>query len=126
MLDSCISILKEVIEIIKKKKEIREATKLRISILLEEISKLIQDTANKLEKDEYPNFNCALMEKMSDHLHFHLIDSIPNEQLDNLHKHLLESSQVEKQYALRKEPETIPSLYNAAAEFKALSLLMKI
>lgn len=126
MLDSCISILKEVVSIVQKKKEIKEVTKLRISILLEEISKLLVDTASKLEKDEYPNFNCALMEKMSDHLHFHLMESIPNEQLDNLHRVLLESSQVEKHYALRKEVETIPSLYNAAAEFKALSLLMKI
>lgn len=126
MLDLCVSLVKDAIELVIKSKQIRNDTKLRISVLLEEISKILNDTATKLEKDEYPHFNCSLMEKLSDHLHFHLTDTLPKKQLDELEQVLREASQVERQFATRKDPDTIPSIINASAEFKSLSLLMKI
>lgn len=126
MLDLCINLVKDAISLVQKSKEIREDTKLRISILLETISNVLYDTAIKLEKDEYPHFNCSLMEKMSDHLHYHLTDTVPSEQLDHLHKVLKESSQVEKQFANRKEENVIISLFDASAEFKTISLLLKV
>lgn len=126
MLDLCVSLVKDAIELVIKSKQIRNDTKLRISVLLEEISKILSDTANKLEKDEYPHFNCSLMEKLSDHLHFHLTDTLPKKQLDELEQVLREASQVERQFATRKDPGTIPSIINASAEFKAVSLLLKV
>lgn len=126
MLDLCINLIKDAISLVQKSKEIRKDTKLRISILLEEISNILYDTATKLEKDEYPHFNCSLMEKMTDHLHFHLIDTVPPDQLDHLHKILKESSQVEKQFANRKETNTITSIFDASAELKSISLLLKV
>lgn len=126
MFELCLTLLKDVVDVLIKKKEMKNETKFRVSILLEEISKVLQDTADSLSKDIYPQFNCSLMEKMVNHLHFYLIDFVPNEQLDSLHNLLKECSQVEKQFSIRKEQNTIPSLYNAAAEFKAISLLLKI
>lgn len=126
MLDLCVSLVKDAIELVIKSKQIRNDTKLRISVLLEEISKILNDTATKLEKDEYPHFNCSLMEKLSDHLHFHLTNTLPKKQLDELEQVLREASQVERQFATRKDSGTIPSIINASAEFKSLSLLMKI
>lgn len=126
MLSTAIELCKSTIDLFYKSKETRHDTKLRVGILLEEISKILTDTADKLSKDEYPHFNCALMEKMCDHLHFHMTGVISEEQLDELHLVLKEASQVEKQFALRYEPNTIPSIYKAAGEFKALGLLIKI
>lgn len=126
MLDLCVSLVKDAIELVIKSKQIRNDTKLRISVLLEEISKILSDTATKLEKDEYPHFNCSLMEKLSDHLHFHLTDTLPKKQLDELEQVLREASQVERQFATRKDADTIPSIINASAEFKAVSLLLKV
>ena len=126
MLSTAIELCKSTIDLFYKSKETRHDTKLRVGILLEEISKILTDTADKLSKDEYPHFNCALMEKMCDHLHFHMTGVISEEQLDELHLVLKEASQVEKQFALRHEPNTIPSIYKAAGEFKALGLLIKI
>jgi hypothetical protein len=126
MLSTAIELCKAALEYINSNKKTKKELKLRISVLLEEISKLIEDTALKLEKDEYPHFNCALLEKMSNHLHFHLLEYVPQEEVDELRKTLIESTQIEKEFAKRHDPKTIPSLKSAAGEFKAMSLLMKL
>lgn len=126
MIDTCIGLLKDVIDLVVKNKQIEEENKFRVAILLEEMSKVLEDTAIKLSKNEYPYFNCALMDKMSDHLNFRLTDFVPEEQLKELHDSLKEASQVEKQFAIREEPQTIPSIYRAAATFKSFALLLKV
>jgi len=126
MIDTCISLLKDVVDLVAKNKQMKKETKFRVGILLEEMSTILEDTANKLSENQYPNFNCALMDKMSDHLKFHLTDIVPKEQLKELHDSLKEASQVEKQFAIREEPQTIPSIYEAAATFKTFSLLLKV
>lgn len=125
MLDICIGLLKDAIEVISKYKGERKEKKLQISVILQEISDLLKNTADMLSEDKYPSFNCALMEKMSNHLKYHMEDIVPKEQLQELFLSLLEASQVEKQFALRKEEETIPKIYEAAATFKSLSLVLK-
>jgi hypothetical protein len=126
MFSTAIDLCKSVIDLFYKSKETRQDTKLMVGVLLEEISKILTDTADKLSKNEYPHFNCALIEKMCDHLHFHIKGIVPEEQLNELYVALKEASQVEKQFALRHEPDTIPSIYKAAGEFKALGLLIKV
>lgn len=126
MLSIAIELCKNALEYINTNKHAKSELKLRISVLLEEISKLLEDTANKLEKDEYPHFNCALLEKMTNHLHFHLMEHVPQDEVDSLRKVLLESTQIEKEFTKRNEPETIPQIKKAAGEFKAMSLIMKI
>ena len=126
MLSIAIELCKNALEYINTNKHVKLELKLRISVLLEEISKLLEDTANKLEKDEYPHFNCALLEKMTNHLHFHLMEHVPQDEVDSLRKVLLESTQIEKEFTKRNEPQTIPQIKKAAGEFKAMSLIMKI
>jgi len=126
MIDTCIGLLKDVIDLVVKNKKMEKETKFRIGVLLEEMSKILEDTADKLSKNQYPHFNCALMDKMSDHLNFHLTNYLPKEQLKELNDSLKEASQVEKQFAIREELQTIPSIYNAAATFKTFSLLLKV
>lgn len=126
MLATAVELCKSALVLVFKSKEMKQETKLRVGILLEEISKLLLDTADKLSNDVYPMFNCSLMEKMCGHLHYHIQGIIPEEQLDKLYVALREASQVEKQFALRHDPDVIPSIYEAAAEFKALSLMMKV
>lgn len=126
MLSTAIELCKNALEYINTNKRAKIELKLRISVLLEEISKLLEDTALKLEKDEYPHFNCALLEKMTNHLHFHLLEHVPIDEADNLRKILIESTQVEKEFAARHDTDTIPNIKKAAGEFKAMSLIMKI
>ena len=126
MLSFAIELCKEALSYITNNKKTKIELKLRISVLLEEISNLLEDTATKLEKDEYPHFNCALLEKMTNHLHFHLQEHVPEKQVDELRNTLLNSTQVEKEFNKRHEFDTIPNLKKAAGEFKAMSLLLKI
>lgn len=126
MLSVAVDICKSIIDNLRKDEELRFEEKLRVSTLLNEISKVLEDTAQKLKSDEYPHYNCALLEKLSDNLHFYLIDYVRPQVLDDLHTALREASQIEKTFAIRKEPETIPMVESAAAKFKAMSMLFNL
>lgn len=126
MLSIAIDLCKTIIENLRKEDELNLDLKIRISSVFNKISDILLDTAQKLKSDEYPHYNCVLLEKLSDTLHFHLIDLVEPSVLDNLHSVLRESSQIEKTFTLRKEPDTIPNLESAAAEFKAMSILFEI
>ena len=125
MLSIALDLCKGVLENLRKENELRLDERLRISGILNDIGNILIDTSEKLKKDEYPSFNCLMLEKLANQLHFQLIDLVNFEELDNLHKVLVESSNVEKSFSQRKEPETILIIENAAAEFKTLSLMLK-
>ena len=126
MISTVIDICKNIIDFAAKSKEIHEEKKEKISIILNEISSILEDTANKLKNDEYPHGNCVIMEKLSNELHSNLVDYFPEEDINDLHKVLIESSRVEREFADRKEPDTIPSILRASGEFKAMSILIKM
>jgi len=126
MLSIAIDLCKGIIENLRKENELRLDERIRISGILDEIGSILIDTSEKLKKDEYPSFNCMMLEKLANQLHFQLIDLVNVNDLDNLHKVLVESSNVEKSFAQRKDPQTILIIENAAAEFKTLSLMLKI
>lgn len=125
MISFLLDLAKNIFEQLRIENELRLEQRLRISGILEEISNILKDTAEKLERDEYPHYNCVLMENMSNQLHFNLLENVQVDALDLLHSQLLECSQVEKQFAIRKQPDTIDQLYKAAAEFKTYSMIMK-
>ena len=125
MFSIIIDICKSIIDLISKDNEVRLETRLRMSTILLEISQVLQDTADKLKKDEYPHSNCAVMERLSNNLHFILIDLVNMDVLDNLYELLVQSSQVEKQFATRNDPDTIPTIEKAAGEFRAMSMILR-
>jgi len=125
MFSTVIDICKSVIDLISKDNEIKLETRLRVSSILNEISNILQDTAEKLKKDEYPHSNCATMRSLSNNLHFILIDIVNMDILDNLHSLLVEASEIERHFATRKETNTISKIEEASGEFKAMSLILK-
>lgn len=126
MLSIAVDLCKFIIEKLTEENELRFEEKLRISLILEEISNILNDTSNKMLSDEYPSQNCLILEKLSDRLHFHLMDYISIQECDNLHSLLKESLQVEKQFAQRHETDIISKIQNASAEFKVISMMLKI
>lgn len=126
MFDLCINLLKESVDYVVKRKEMSTNNRLRVSVLLDEISKLLEDTATKLSKDEYPHMNCSIMEKMTNHIKFFLDGKIPDSLLSDLYKSLLDASHVEKQFTLRHNEGVINSIYDAAANFKSISMMLKV
>lgn len=126
MLSIAIDICKTIIEKLQREEDLKFDTKIRLSGVFSNISEILLDTAQKLKSDEYPHYNCVLLEKLSDKLHFYLIDLVDANELDNLHSLLKESSHIEKSFALRKEADTIPNIERAAGEFKSMSILLGI
>jgi endo-alpha-1,4-polygalactosaminidase (GH114 family) len=108
-------------------KDIEKEKKEKMSEFLLEISNVLNDTAEKLLKDEYPHNNCAVMEKLSTDLLDTIREHLPeNISYDSAHKLLLDASHLEKHYANRKDEITIPTIQKAAGEFKALSMISKL
>jgi len=124
MFSVVIDILKGVVDFLQKTEQVNIESKKRISQNLDEISSILNDTAEKLKRDEYPHMNCTILEHLSDNLQFQISDILTFDELEKLRSSLRESSLVERQYAIRKEPDTIPSIEKAAGEFKSMSILL--
>ena len=126
MISEIIDVCKSIIDYTLRHNDIKEQNKEKISQLLLEISEILDDTAEKLSNDDYPHNNCVVMERLSSELHSNLLEYLPKKDINVLRDSLIEASQVEKQFALRKEKETIPSIERAAGEFKVMSMLLKL
>lgn len=126
MVNILIDVVKEIFGIIELKKDIHDKTKLRISEVLNEVSSVLYDTAQKLKINEYPHGNCVIMERLSNDLGFHISEFVSSDDLDRLMISLKKSVELERLFSIREEPETIPTIEKAAGEFKSLSLIMRI
>ena len=125
MIAIAVDICKNFIDLFVKSKQISEEKKLKISKILEDISLILVDTAQKFERNEYPHGNCVVMENLSSKLCQKLDGMVEQEDLKKLEKSLIEASLLEKLYTERNE-ETIKALHIASGEFKSLSIIIKI
>jgi hypothetical protein len=126
MLDTAVNLCKEICQVLDKKRSLKLESKLRISIILDEISRIMDDTAQKLKNDEYPHGNCVILQNLSENLSKNLSEYVKKEDLDKLDKSMNESLIVEKYFAERKHTDGIFQIEKASGEFKSLSLLMKL
>jgi hypothetical protein len=125
MISEIIDVCKSIIDYTLRNNEIKEQKQEKISSLLLEISEILNDTAEKLSKDEYPHDNCVVMQRLSTELHSNLLEFLPKKDVNVLKDSLMEASQIEKQFTLRKDIDTIPSIKRAAGEFRVMSILLK-
>lgn len=116
----------KLVDYIRDDNKIIQEKKLRVSKILDELASVILDTSVKLKTDEYPHNNCAILEQLSNRLHFELIDIVDQIDLDNIHGLLLEASNVEKLYAYRANGDIIRDLMRISGEIKAMSILLSI
>jgi len=108
--------------IVNEKREKRE----KVSSLFHEISVVINHAADQIEQHEYPHYSCMVMHTLADNLKETLTGSISEDILDNFYTKLKSVSSLEREYGNLKEPNIIIQLREAAAEFKAFSMLLKI
>lgn len=116
---------KTIVELIDKSNKIEVQDRQKLSLIFEEISKVLMDTSEMLKNDIYPHNNCMFLEMMSNDIHLIMKKYVSEERANFLLKKLIESSQIEREYHLRKEAETIPNIEESAGAFKAMSLLIK-
>lgn len=126
MIETAINLCKEICQYVDKKKLLRIESRQRVSVVLDEIARVMDDTVIKLKNDEYPHGNCVILQNLSENLKKYLSDSVDGEHLNKLETSLNNGLLVEKFYAMRKDVQIINELEKASGEFKSLSLLMKI
>lgn len=126
MLDIAVKLCREALELFLKKQEIEKQHRERVSNLLDEISEILQSTANDLKKNIYPHGNCQILSGLSVKLYGYLLNVVSNEELKVLMDAMNKASEVELLFATRELPETIPTIEKAAGEFKLMSMLLKV
>lgn len=125
MFSLLVEVCKHAVDVFLRNKRNKRDKKIEIAIILDGISELLIDTANKLEKDEYPHENCVIMGRLADQLNKNLSPFMTEEEVQRLHQCLSEVVFIENQYALRHQKDTLPSIRRAAGEFRAMALLLK-
>lgn len=123
MLDIAVDLCKNVIEYIITNKKIEDDKKKLLSEILDKISEVLENTAQSLKIDEYPHMNCAILDTLSKKLLSVISIYMSKEDAIRLSEVLQKSSQIERQFSVRNEPDTIPEIERSAGEFKAMSLL---
>lgn len=126
MLDLAVNLCKNVIDILISEKKLDQSNKEILSQTLFFISEVLEDTAIALKTDRYPQMNCAALNNLSERLMGVLSNYMAEEDAIYLTSVLKEASEVEKQFSLRKELETIPIIEKAAGEFKAMAALANL
>jgi len=117
-----INITKDLIgNLIKFKKEEKE----KISKLLNEISDLLMSVSQDLENNQYPHSSCSMMQVLTKEFYDKVKFTLKEENSIHLEHLLIQASFLEREFALRGEPETIVKLIEATGEFKAFSILLK-
>lgn len=121
-----LDIVKALFDISSKRQELEEARRLRIADVFLDISKLLDETANELEKDIYPGGKCHAMKVLADELLLIIRDKMEEQQWHNLNGMLQQACGLEKEYANRKDSEVVDVLRQTAGHFHAKSLIFKV
>lgn len=121
-----IDLIKMLVTIAQHKKEVNIQEKERVSKMYSEISALLVDAVKDLTNDIYPQGKCAAMWALSQNVLTYLDDKVNDEELNLLHQMLHSCSQLELEYATRKDPETIKRIFDAAGQMQALSILYSV
>lgn len=119
-------VIKMFVTIAQHKKETDIQQKERVSKLYLQMSELIADAAKDLSQDIYPQGKCAAMWTLSENILDYLEDKVNQEELTMISGMLHNCSKLELEYAKRKEPEAIKSLFDAAGRLHGLSILYSV
>lgn len=120
-----VDICKEVIDNLKENDLETKKDRLRVAEILNDISNVLNDTAEKLKNDIYPHANCSIMEHLVNEIKPKLKDYLSEDKINKLEESIVEVIFIEKQFQKRKEPDTISNIEESAGQFKAMSILLK-
>jgi hypothetical protein len=119
-------VIKMLVTIAQHKRETDQTQKERVSKMYAQMSELIVDAAKELSQDVYPQGKCAAMWTLATNVLNYLEDKVNQEELKMIADLLHNCSQLEKEFATRKEPETIKELFDAAGRLHGLSILYSV
>ena len=121
-----LEVIKTLLGAAQRQQDLVQEQRARISRMYSEMHDLLARTAVELQGDEYPFGSCSTMKALSQGVVSSLKGKLSDDELADLEVVLLSCSQLEGEFANRRDPETIRSLYEAAGGFKALSMLYSV
>lgn len=119
-------IVKNIIDLCRQYNQSKSKKREKLSQLFMDISMIIDATVKDLQNDIYPHGSCEAMKSLSTELVFLLKGEVNEEQLKVVDEELKIASNLELEYAKRKDPQTIEVLQKTSGQFHALSLIYKI
>ncbi len=117
-----LEVIKFILDIVKNGKETNQEEKERLADFFSEISTLLEQTALSIESNNYPHGSCTALSSCANSIMDILKDKMDYDRSINLARIL----DVEREWAFRDNPDTIPKLLQASGEFEAASMLIKI
>lgn len=109
-----------------KKRDRLDDKKEKLSQAFKDMADVIKGVTEDLKNDIYPGGSCIAMEELSRHIVSMVKDVLTPEETEELSRHLFIASKLEMEYAMRKNPETIPALERAQGKLIALSIIYSI
>lgn len=119
-------VIKMFVTIAQHKKEVDIKQRERVSKLYSQMSDLLAEAAKDLSQDIYPQGKCATMWTLSENVLNYFQDKVNDEELKMMSDLLSYCSKLEREYAKRKEPETIKEMFDAAGRLQGLSILYSV
>ena len=105
-----LDILQFIYSFVKSQTESNKEENERLSQFFEQIHQIIQQVVVSLQSDVYPQGSCAAMSAISNQLIDALKNKVEEQELGKLARMLDEASILEKEFAYRKDPNTINNL----------------
>lgn len=121
-----LEVIKNIIALCTQYSDRSNKKKEKISQLFMDISMVIDATVKDLQADIYPHGSCQAMKSLSDELVALLKGHVDEEKLKQLDGQLKFASNLELEFAGRKNPQTIEALQKTSGQFHAMSLIYKI
>lgn len=121
-----LEVIKFILDIVKNGKETNQEEKNRLAEFLTEISTLLEQTALSIQSNTYPHGSCTALSSCANSIMDILKEKIDYDKAISLARILDEACIVEREWAFRDNPDTIPKLLQASGEFKAAAMLIKI
>lgn len=121
-----LEILKTLLSISDRKKDMELEKRERLSKAFQLMSDVIGKAIEDLQNNIYPTGSCIAMEQLSNDILKAVSGMMPEEDAKQLSNQLYAASHLELEYAMRDNPNTIPTLQKAQGKLLALSILYSI
>lgn len=121
-----LDIMKLIFDFIGKSENMKAEKKLKISEVFQDISDLLEETVDDLNNDIYPHGKCTSMAHLAENMTELMKGYLADDKLEELTFMLKDACRLEKEFAKRKDPESILDIQTTSGMFNSFSIMYKI
>ena len=121
-----LDIMKLIFDFISNSEKMKADKKLKLSEVFQDISDLLYETVDDLNNDIYPHGKCVSMANLADNMTDLMKGYLDEKKLEELVFMLKDACRLEKEFATRRDPESILDIQTTAGMFNSFSIMYKI